>query len=408
MYAVTSIAYIFCFEEQLMSETILIVDDEKVIRDLTAMVLTTRGHVVITASSGSEALKLVEESVPALVLLDYMMPGMDGMQTLSELRRLSPSSYVVMFTGKGSEDLAVEVMKSGAYDYIRKPFNNQALIDRIENVLRLRRIELRNRDLLAERERLLAEIADWNRELEKRVELKTRALEEAQGEIIQAEKLGALGHLSAGLTHEIRNPLNAISLFAQVLNQSPLEGDVAGYPDKIIAEIERIDQLLVRLLKVSERSVVDLVNVSISQVIQDTLLTFSEHLKTQGITLETDICSGSTEIRTDEEEIGQIFTNLFSNALQAMPTGGDLLVGLKQVDSQLEISVADTGPGIPVENLNRIFDPFFTTRKQGTGFGLSTVLRIVKSHDGRISALNRPEGGVEFTITLPLTRSSIL
>jgi len=391
-----------------MSETILIVDDEKVIRDLTAMVLTTRGHVVITASSGSEALKLVEESVPALVLLDYMMPGMDGMQTLSELRRLSPSSYVVMFTGKGSEDLAVEVMKSGAYDYIRKPFNNQALIDRIENVLRLRRIELRNRDLLAERERLLAEIADWNRELEKRVELKTRALEEAQGEIIQAEKLGALGHLSAGLTHEIRNPLNAISLFAQVLNQSPLEGDVAGYPDKIIAEIERIDQLLVRLLKVSERSVVDLVNVSISQVIQDTLLTFSEHLKTQGITLETDICSGSTEIRTDEEEIGQIFTNLFSNALQAMPTGGDLLVGLKQVDSQLEISVADTGPGIPVENLNRIFDPFFTTRKQGTGFGLSTVLRIVKSHDGRISALNRPEGGVEFTITLPLTRSSIL
>ncbi len=391
-----------------MSEMILIVDDEKVIRDLTAMVLTTRGHDVITASSGAEALTLIKESVPALILLDYMMPGMDGMQTLSELRKLSPTSYVVMFTGKGSEDIAVEVMKSGAYDYIRKPFNNQALVDRIENILRLRRIELRNRDLLTERESLLAEIADWNRELEKRVELKTRALEEAQAEIIQAEKLGALGHLSAGLTHEIRNPLNAISLFAQVLNQSPLEDDVVGYPDKIIAEIERIDQLLVRLLKVSERSVVDLVNVSISQVIHDTLSIFSEQIKTQGITLLTDICSDSIEIRTDEEEIGQIFTNLFSNALQAMPTGGELIVGLKRDSSQLEISVSDTGPGIPVENLTRIFDPFFTTRKQGTGFGLSTVLRIVKSHDGRISALNRPEGGVEFTITLPLTRSSVL
>lgn len=86
-----------------MSETILIVDDEKVIRDLTAMVLTTRGHVVITASSGSEALKLVEESVPALVLLDYMMPGMDGMQTLSELRRLSPPLMLLCLQARGAK-----------------------------------------------------------------------------------------------------------------------------------------------------------------------------------------------------------------------------------------------------------------------------------------------------------------
>ena len=390
-----------------MSEKILIVDDEKVIRDLTVMVLTARGYTVTAVASATEALKVVNIDPPALILLDYMMPGMDGMQALNEFRRISPASYVVMFTGKGSEDLAVEVMKAGAYDYVRKPFNNQDLVDRIENVLRLRRIELRNRDLLAEREHLLAEIADWNRDLEKRVELKTAELEEAQAEIIQAEKLGALGHLSAGLTHEIRNPLNSIGLFAQVLNQSKLDSDVAAYPDKIIDEIERIDQMLIRLLKVSERSVVDLVPVSISQVIQNVLKIFSDQFQAHKIDLITDICFDTDPIRTDEDEIGQIFTNLFLNAIQAMPEGGQLFVGLQQVQSQLEINVADTGNGILTENINRIFDPFFTTRKQGTGFGLSTVLRIVKSHEGRIAVVNRPEGGAQFTILLPLSRSII-
>ena len=385
-----------------MSESILVVDDEMVIRDLTAMVLSARGYSVSTVSSGVDALQAVKDFPPSLILLDYMMPGMDGIQTLSELRRVSPDSYVVMFTGKGSEDLAVEVMKAGAYDYVRKPFNNQDLVDRIENVLRLRRIELRNRELLDEREKLLSEIADWNRELEERVAVKTCELEEAQAEIIQAEKLGALGHLSAGLTHEIRNPLNSISLFAQVLNQSDLQGEIAEYPDKIIDEIERIDGLLVRLLNVSERAVVDLSSVSVAQVIHSTLESFSGQLQAQEVTLILDVSPDVPDIQTDENVIRQIFTNLFSNALQAMPDGGELSVSLVSDDIHMKIQVADSGKGIPEENLSRIFDPFFTTRKRGTGFGLSTVLRIVKSHDGRISATNRPEGGAEFVVTLPL------
>ena len=390
-----------------MSESILVVDDEMVIRDLTAMVLSARGYSVSTVSSGVDALQAVKDFPPSLILLDYMMPGMDGIQTLSELRRVSPDSYVVMFTGKGSEDLAVEVMKAGAYDYVRKPFNNQDLVDRIENVLRLRRIELRNRELLDEREKLLAEIADWNRELEERVAVKTCELEEAQAEIIQAEKLGALGHLSAGLTHEIRNPLNSISLFAQVLNQSDLQGEIAEYPDKIIDEIERIDGLLVRLLNVSERAVVDLGSVSVAQVIHSTLESFSGQLQAQDVTLILDVSPDVPDIQTDENVIRQIFTNLFSNALQAMPDGGELSVSLVSDDIHMKIQVADSGKGIPEENLSRIFDPFFTTRKRGTGFGLSTVLRIVKSHDGRISATNRPEGGAEFVVTLPLFSSAV-
>jgi hypothetical protein len=200
-----------------MPNRILVVDDEAIILQLARMVLTSRGFEVLTAQSGQECLKIVSRQSPALVLLDYMMPVMDGMTTLRYLRQHHPDTYVIMLTGKGSEQIAVEVMKAGAADYILKPFKNQDLVERIENVLRIRRIEIHNRELRQERERLLNEIESWNLELERRVAEKTRELELAHAEILQAEKLAALGHVSAGMAHEIRNPLNAIGLFAQIL-----------------------------------------------------------------------------------------------------------------------------------------------------------------------------------------------
>ncbi len=385
-----------------MTETILIVDDEKIITDLTSMVLTSRGFTVHAVSSGHEALAMAEQLRPALVLLDYMMPGLDGMQVLRSLRTRFPDTYVVMFTGKGSEELAVELMKAGASDYLRKPFNNQDLVDRIENVLHIRRVELRNRDLMEERERLLAEIAEWNRELEHRVEEKSRELEQAQAEIIQAEKLGALGQLSAGLAHEIRNPLNSISLFSQVLRQMlPADSDMADYPERIIAEIRRIDDLLVRLLNVSEMPQGQLAQISLPQVAREVLDSFSEQIHQQNVQVKERIDSELPLVQADPDELKQIFTNLVANSLQEMPQGGTLSLSVSASDGALKVQIADTGGGIPSAHLYRIFDPFFTTKPRGTGFGLPTVLRVVRSYNGRIMAGNQPGGGARFDIELP-------
>ena len=388
-----------------MSEKILVVDDEKIILDLTTMVLTSRGFSVETVSSGSLALERAASIRPSLILLDYMMPEMDGLTVLRQMREKFPDSYVIMFTGKGSEELAVELMKAGASDYIRKPFNNQDLVDRIENVLRIRRIEIRNRELLEERERLLEEIAGWNCELEQRVTEKSRELELAQTEIIQVEKLGALGHLSAGLAHEIRNPLNSISLFAQVLKQRLHDNEeLEDFSEKIQFEIERIDTLLVKLLSISEFSLGDTIDIYLPDIINKVLEDFSGLFNLQNVGLDIDLADNVPTLRSNAEDVEQVFSNLIANALQAMPDGGRVYLSLRFDELSIYIRIADNGPGIPTEHLHKVFDPFFTTKPKGTGFGLSSVLRTIKNCDGRIVAGNRPEGGAVFEIELPLNK----
>ncbi len=386
-----------------MSGRILVVDDEALILDLAVMLLTTRGYEVITAESGEECLATVEREMPSLVLLDYMMPGMDGMTTLREMRQRFPDTYVIMLTGKGNEQIAVEVMKAGAADYVLKPFRNQDLIDRIENVLRIRRIEIHNRELRLERERLLNEIKGWNSELERRVAEKTLELERAHAEIMQAEKLATLGHLAAGMAHEIRNPLNAISLFSQILKPVLVnDPERAGYVDKLLGEVDRIDNILIQLLASSKRPRGATQPVSLQEVIDRILTSLNEQLEAHDIKLDKELETGLPPIMANIAEVEQIFTNLFTNAIYEMRQGGRLGVRLARDRDRIQIEVSDTGRGIPPENLSKIFDPFFTTKPKGTGFGLSVVLRIVKTYQGHIKAQSETGQGTVFQIEFPV------
>ncbi len=386
-----------------MREKLLVVDDERVILDLVAMVLRDRGFEVHLADNALDAYDLIARENPAVVLLDYMMPKINGMTALREIRQRFPQAYVIMFTGKGSESIAVELMKAGAADYLLKPFSNATLVERIENILRLREIELKNLELLAERERLRKEIEKWNKQLEKRVEEKNLELERAHSEILQAEKMAALGHLSAGMAHEIRNPLNSISLFSQIL-QSGLKDDLelASYAEKIFQEVVRIDDILVKLLSASKRSPFQLRSIKVQDVVDATLTQFCDQIQSQGVDLVKEYETNPPPILADTAELGQIFSNLFANALFEMATGGVLEIRLKHDADNIMIKVCDTGGGIPQEHLNQVFDPFFTTKKKGTGFGLSVVLRIVKTYRGRIEVKSQPGEGTCFDIWLPL------
>lgn len=384
----------------LRKETILIVDDEKLNLDLTSVLFRNRGFRVLTAPNAPDAIDLVGRELPEIVLLDYMMPGMDGFAALTEIRQRFPDTYVIMLTGRGNERIAVELMKSGASDYILKPFLNLDLLERVERVLKVRDMELRNRELMNERNRLLSEIESWNRELEQRVEEKSRELQKAQDEIILTEKMSTVGYLSAGMAHEIRNPLNSISLYAQLLRGDAGEQDRQDCLEKIEQEVRRIDGILRKLMDAVKRPRFHIREVSVDSAIDSAIEMFRSRIEMHGIRVERDYRSIPPPLQADQTEIEQIFTNLIVNSIEEMPDGGVLGVELDRHGDGVVVRISDTGSGIPPENISKIFDPFFTTKSSGTGLGLYVVLRIVKTYNGRIDVTSEHGKGTTFSVFL--------
>lgn len=395
-------------QSRFAGEKIIVADDDKAIVTLMSLLLNKRGFEVISAYNGEQCLQLVAKHRPALVLLDYMMPVMNGLDALKQIRSQYPDTYVVMFTGKGSEEVAVDLMQAGAADYLRKPFVNSSVPERIDAVLSVRQVEIENRELLKERELLQGEIKQWNSKLEQRVRVKSSELAQAHKEIVQAEKLAALGHISAGMVHEIRNPLNSINLFAQILlSAEGLDAENHDYVQKITQEVERIDGILMQMLASSPGDKNQQERVDFAEIINSVLNNYQTRINQQRIKLELNIDRQVPLIRADSLEVEQIFTNLIGNSLYEMQSGGILTISLQADAEKLSVVVADTGSGIPHENITRIFDPFFTTKEKGTGFGLSVVLRVVKSCGGQIHVDSSPGAGACFTIELPLLPGSV-
>ena len=382
--------------------TLLLVDDEKVNLVLTAQIFHNRGFRVLTASNAAEALALAKSERPEVVLLDYFMPGKDGFSTLKEIRNTFPDIYVIILTGKGSEEIAVSLMKAGASDYVLKPFVNQDLVDRVEKVLKVREVEIRNRELLQERDRLLLEIESWNRMLEMRVHEKSLELQKIQDEIVQTEKMSTLGYISAGMAHEIRNPLNSIGLYAQLLKGDLDDPERFEFLEKIEMEVRRIDGILRKLMDAVKRPRYNLQQVSIPVVIDSLLELFQSRAKMHGIRIEREFRATPPHILADLTEVEQIFSNLFANSIDEMTDGGLLTIVLEQKENMVHIDVTDTGKGIPHEDLQRIFDPFFTTKSSGTGLGLSVVLRIIRTYNGKIEVKSEAGKGTTFSVSLPL------
>ncbi|MEI7816419.1 MAG: response regulator [Desulfuromonadales bacterium] len=383
---------------------VVIIDDDTNILELTSLILAKNGFQPYIAERPCEGLELISIHAPALVLLDYMMPEMDGLSALQQIKTRFPDTYVVMLTGKGSEEVAVELMKNGASEYILKPFNNRNLVERLESVLKIRGIELRNRELQKRQEQLLSEIEQWNLELQKRVREKSEALQDAQEEIVQSEKLAALGYLSAGVAHEIRNPLNSISLFVQLMRQTTTEPDQLEYQTKILKEVDRIDSIIRKLLDASRRTRIISSNVQLNQVVNNVIEAFLPQIEARRIQIDRQYHCIPSPITADPAELEQIFTNLFLNAMDSMSLDGRLAIEIFEKDSRVIVRVADSGNGIPEDVLPRIFDPFFSTKSRGTGMGLPVAQRIAGMYEGSMVVEHSSPVGTTFRLEFPACR----
>ncbi|MBI5744861.1 MAG: response regulator [Elusimicrobia bacterium] len=237
-----------------------------------------------------------------------------------------------------------------------------------------------------------------------------RQLQETQGQLIQAEKMSALGQLAGGLAHEINNPLSGILGLAQLVLEN-LEKGSQNYAD--IKEIEkavfRCKKIIVSLLSFSRQEKATIEQVNINEVIEETLTLCARQMELKHIKITRQLAPALPMVSADFQQLMQVFLNLFTNARDAMPDGGELTVATSLLKTPggaelLMTSITDTGAGIPPDIINKIFDPFFTTKPvgKGTGLGLSVCLGIIHKHNGAIKAHSAPGQGSTFTISLPV------
>ena len=222
-------------------------------------------------------------------------------------------------------------------------------------------------------------------------------------QLLRADKLSGLGELVAGVAHEVRNPLGVIKASVQMLEQEMDQGCQDAELTHVMAqEIDRLDSVVNALLDFGRPSQSQFGPVDACRVLSEVVLLTKQFAKQQNVTVATDCPDGLPDIWADEDRLKQIFVNLISNAIQAMPEGGDLTIVAAARNGYLRLAFTDTGIGITPEEKDRIFDPFHTTRAEGSGLGLSIVHRIVDAHNGFITAESEPGKGSTFTVGLPV------
>lgn len=238
---------------------------------------------------------------------------------------------------------------------------------------------------------------------------------ELQAQFNQAEKMATVGALAAGVAHEINNPLTAISGFAEGLQRRikkikgcvelEIEEDFIEYTDTILKECMRCRDIVKTLLTFSRPIASSLCPVDMNSCVKNTLFILKHHFKEQGnIVLTTSLVQGLPLIMGDESQLKQVIINLVSNAFDATEDGGDISIVTRTTkDNGVELTVSDTGSGIPAEYLDKLFEPFFTTKKigQGVGIGLSTCYSIVNNHQGEITVKSKEAEGASFKVSLP-------
>ena len=233
-----------------------------------------------------------------------------------------------------------------------------------------------------------------------------------QEEILRMDRLVSLGKLSSGIAHELRNPLAGIKTTAQALSEEMSKDDSRReYLNRITKEIDRLNDLLKTFFSFAKPQKLNLIDCSVKDVINEIIPFLFKEIADQGVRFVEAYHPQLPKIKVDKNQMYQVFLNLFLNAIQAMPNGGELKIEVNPTVSYsqdgpsqnfIKIVISDTGKGIPPNIIHRIFDPFFTTKPKGIGLGLSITYQIIKKHGGTIKVESKLEKGTSFIINLPV------
>ncbi len=364
---------------------ILLVDDNHPLVENLAEILEGAGYAVRSAGACAGALALAAEGFD-VALVDLKLPDGDGTALAARLKALSPTGEVVLLTGFATLESAVAAVRAGACAYLVKPCATQELLVTVEQAMRQVRLHV-EKQALAHKAQM-------------------------------AEKLAAVGTMTAGLSHEIRNPLNAALLQLTVLERrvhrlgGELQGPLLEPLVLVKDEIRRLDHILEDFLQFARPREFVPRPIVLAQVVSRVLDLLAGEAERRAIRLEREISPelDGTRVAGEEERLRQVLVNLALNAMEATPHGGRVRVrcqaeppdpALGEELPSVVVAIDDSGPGVPPAVRDRIFEPFFTTKAKGSGLGLSIVHAIVTQHGGTISVDDAPGGGARFQLRLP-------
>jgi two-component system NtrC family sensor kinase len=257
------------------------------------------------------------------------------------------------------------------------------------------------------------EIQSWNIELENKVEERTNKLRMAREQLVQSEKMASLGVLASSVAHEINNPLQGfltyIKLMQKIISGKEMSqkrlDDFKNYLNVMGSEVERLGDMVKNLLVFSRQSKLEIRISDLNSIIKNSLMLLSNKIRIQNIEIDLHLQEAIPQIYCDFKQVQQTLMALMINAIEAMPKGGKIIITTQLVDQgKVEITITDTGEGIPKENLRYVFDPFFTTKEdaKGTGLGLFVAYGIIKDHKGTIKVESEIGKGTSFFINLPV------
>ncbi len=230
------------------------------------------------------------------------------------------------------------------------------------------------------------------------------AIATIRARLAQTEKLAALGQLATAIAHEVRNPLAVIRSATQTLAETTdaSSEDIRRACSFVIEEIDRLSNVVTSLLAFARPPQLDPRAVSVGDLFARARLLAGDELAARAVALRCEAPADLPPLRADPDLLCQVLLGLLANAREAVGTGGEVTLAARAAAGEVEIDVADSGPGVPPAMRARIFEPFFTTRPRGTGLGLAVARQIVEAHGGRIAVGERPGGGARFTLRLPI------
>ncbi|MBF0288444.1 MAG: response regulator [SAR324 cluster bacterium] len=402
---------------------ILIVDDQQEVLEQLGILVESLGYQPLTTLYPNYLFDYLEHDSVDLILMDINMPDMNGLELLDKLKGHPDYKAIpiIMVTGDTDKGVLKQCIDKGATDFIVKPIDETRIRTRIQSALA-------NQTFIKELEEKtdeLEEALEIQQSLNDNLIQTTRELQQTQQQLIQAQKMEALGVLAGGIAHEFNNLLFAISGYSEMIREDAAENSIIlDNVEQIIKAGKRAKDLVQQILTFSRRSETTYKPVEVGALIKEALKLMRSTLPTT-IDIQQEISIDEHVVLADPTQIHQIIMNLCSNASHAMMTkGGILKITLERIKispdfatwheiqegTYVKLGITDTGCGMDAEVADHIFEPFFTTKSpgQGTGMGLSVVHGSVKSHNGAITVQSKPEKGTTIEIFLPEIDSPVL